>query len=86
MVCSRRCIVVTIDGALYNVDVDWIEPTTSCIIRSNDSIQNPAPFINKELRKAVYKKRQLYNKYNKGNAKRGVSPRLKIWPGDLENQ
>jgi hypothetical protein len=22
MVCSRRCIVVTIDGALYNVDVD----------------------------------------------------------------
>ena len=22
-------------------------------------------------------------KYNKGNAKRGVSPRLKIWPGDL---
>ena len=24
--------------------------------------------------------------YNKGNAKRGVSPHLKIWPGDLENQ
>ena len=26
--------------------------------------------------------------YNKGNAKRGVSPRLKIWPCDLdlENQ
>jgi hypothetical protein len=24
MVCSRRCIVVTIDGALYNVDVDVI--------------------------------------------------------------
>ena len=23
---------------------------------------------------------------NEGNAKRGVSPRLKIWPGDLENQ
>jgi hypothetical protein len=23
---------------------------------------------------------------NKGNAKRGVSPRLKIWPSDLENQ
>ena len=23
---------------------------------------------------------------NKGNAKRGISPRLKIWPGDLENQ
>ena len=22
----------------------------------------------------------------KGNAKRGVSPHLKIWPGDLENQ
>jgi hypothetical protein len=27
----------------------------------------------------------LYNYIdNKGNAKRGVSPRLKIWPGDLD--
>jgi len=24
MVCSQRCIVVTIDGALYNVDVDVV--------------------------------------------------------------
>jgi hypothetical protein len=31
--------------------------------------QNPAPFINKELRKAVYKKRQLHNKYNKCKTK-----------------
>ena len=23
------------------------------------------------------------DKTNKGNAKRGISPRLKIWPGDL---
>jgi hypothetical protein len=28
-----------------------------------------APFINKELRKAVYKKRQLHNKYNKCKTK-----------------
>jgi hypothetical protein len=26
----------------------------------------------------------LARKENKGNAKRGVSPRLKIWPGDLD--
>ena len=25
-----------------------------------------------------------YNGYNKGNATRGVSPRLKFWPGDLD--
>jgi hypothetical protein len=32
----------------------------------------------------MYTWRQRQN--NKGNAKRGVSPHLKIWPGDLENQ
>ena len=26
----------------------------------------------------------LFDQINKGNAKRGVSPRLKIWPGDLD--
>jgi hypothetical protein len=26
----------------------------------------------------------LYVKTNKGNAKRGISPHLKIWPGDLD--
>ena len=27
---------------------------------------------------------KINRRYNKGNAKRGVSPRLKIWPGDLD--
>ena len=27
---------------------------------------------------------QLYHRKNKGNAKRGISPRLNIWPGDLD--
>ena len=46
MVCSRRCIVVTIDGALYNVDVDvivWYDlqlpvqsvPITTKVVSSN---------------------------------------------------
>ena len=26
---------------------------------------------------------KINRRYNKGNAKRGVSPRLKIWPGDF---
>ena len=34
-------------------------------VKQRKPCQNPAPFINKELRKAVYKKRQLHNKYNK---------------------
>ena len=33
-------------------------------VKQRKPCQNPAPFINKELRKAVYKKRQLHNKYN----------------------
>ena len=38
-------------------------------IKQRKPCQNPAPFINKELRKVAYKKRQLYNKYNKYKAK-----------------
>ena len=34
-------------------------------VKQRKPCQNPAPFRNKELRKAVYKKRQLHNKYNK---------------------
>jgi hypothetical protein len=26
----------------------------------------------------------IWHEINKGNAKRGVSPRLNIWPGDLD--
>jgi hypothetical protein len=33
------------------------------------TMPNVTPFINKELRKAVYKKRQLHNKYNKCKTK-----------------
>ena len=38
-------------------------------VKKRKSCQNPAPFIDKELRKTVYKKRQLYNKYNKFKTK-----------------
>jgi hypothetical protein len=38
-------------------------------VKQRKPCQNPAPFINKELRKAVYKKRQLHNKYNKCKTK-----------------
>jgi hypothetical protein len=33
-------------------------------VKQRKSCHNPEPFINKELRKDVYKKRQLHNKYN----------------------
>ena len=32
----------------------------------------------------IIKKLELKTKINEGNTKRGVSPRLKIWPGDLD--
>jgi hypothetical protein len=38
-------------------------------VKQRKPCQNTAPFINKELRKAVYKKRQLHNKYNKCKTK-----------------
>jgi hypothetical protein len=38
-------------------------------VKQRKPCQNPAPFINKEIRKAVYKKRQLHNKYNKCKTK-----------------
>ena len=39
--------------------------------------QNQWPLLPKVL--------HLIAKKNKGNAKRGISPRLKIWPGDLDH-
>jgi hypothetical protein len=36
MFCSRRCIVITIDGALYNVDVDVFKKITFKIINGYD--------------------------------------------------
>jgi hypothetical protein len=36
MVCSSRCIVVTIDGALYNVDVDVFKKITFKILNRYD--------------------------------------------------
>ena len=32
----------------------------------------------------IIKKLELKTKINEGNTKRGVSPRLKIWPDDLD--
>jgi hypothetical protein len=39
MVCSRRCIDVTIDGALYNVDVDVFKKITFKILNGYDRFQ-----------------------------------------------
>ncbi len=34
-------------------------------LKKRKQCKQPAPFMNQELRKAVYKKRQLYNRFNK---------------------
>ena len=39
MVCSHRCIVVTINGALYNVDVDVFKKITFKILNKYDRFQ-----------------------------------------------
>ena len=46
------------------------------MIKDNDSL----------VKEQINLNNQRYRQSNKGNAKRGVSPRLKIWPDDLENQ
>ena len=43
--------------------------------KSNVRIHSPPPPPEKKM---------WQQENNKGNAKRGVSPRLKIWPGDLD--
>jgi hypothetical protein len=46
-------------------------------VKQRKPCQNPAPFMNKELRKAVYKKRQLYNKYNNYRQQRNLVTKIK---------
>jgi hypothetical protein len=46
-------------------------------VKQRKQCHNPAPFINKELRKDVYKKRQLHNKYNNYRQQRNLVTKIK---------
>ena len=64
---------------VWSISSNTILVSNDCYVKANkDGHQTPSDENSSD------KNIMLYVKTNKGNAKRGISPHLKIWPGDLD--